>query len=274
MFVYQYQFGVLLVGTFFFPLLYISLRVLLQRTHISRFGRAIVRDASNKAVSTIQAILCVTSGAIIVANCHDDVMNDRHHLATDYAWFGCPYMLYDVWSMYDVHRRMFSHVEPAALLRHFLCRRGLFIVHHLVLLAVFFPLVVHFRHDRGDFFVGCFYLAEFSTPFVSARSILAKVYQKSSCVYLCNGLAMVVAFVVCRVALFPFMYWCYGQQVGLSIAQVVMSIPLKCNVGCATVLLLQLYWLSVMLVGTYQVICGSNNEIASQEKQNSKQSVS
>ena len=43
------------------------------------------------------------------------------------------------------------------------------------------------------------------------------------------------------------MFWRYSQQVNVSIWIVPFKIPIKCNIGCAALLVFQLYWLVVMI---------------------------
>ncbi|XP_023375032.1 protein FAM57A [Otolemur garnettii] len=98
------------------------------------------------------------------------------------------------------------------------------------------------RGNLGDFFVGCIFTAELSTPFVSLGRILIQLKQQHTLLYKVNGILTLATFLSCRILLFPFMYWSYGQQQGLSLLQVPFHIPFFCNVANAFLIAPQIYW--------------------------------
>jgi hypothetical protein len=77
--------------------------------------------------------------------------------------------------------------------------------------------------------------------------------MKHTWYYIAAGLSMIVSFLVSRVLVFPFLYWRYAVYAGLSLEQVPLWIPLKCNIGCLVILLPQLYWLFLMVRGAAKV---------------------
>ena len=68
--------------------------------------------------------------------------------------------------------------------------------------------------------------------------------------YVAAGLLMLASFFWSRLLVFPYLYWRYARHAGLTVGGVPAAIPLKCNVGCALILLPQLYWFWLMLRGT------------------------
>ncbi|XP_015684160.1 protein FAM57A-like, partial [Protobothrops mucrosquamatus] len=78
----------------------------------------------------------------------------------------------------------------------------------------------HLRGELGDFFVGCIFTAELSTPFVSLGKILIQVKMQDSLLHKINGILILVTFFLCRILLFPYMYWAYGRQMNLPIYEV------------------------------------------------------
>lgn len=64
----------------------------------------------------------------------------------------------------------------------------------------------HFRGELGDFFVGCIFTAELSTPFVSLGKILMQLKMQDTLLHKVNGILILVTFFLCRILLFPFMY--------------------------------------------------------------------
>ncbi|KAF6093685.1 hypothetical protein HJG60_004879 [Phyllostomus discolor] len=89
-------------------------------------------------------------------------------------------MVYDTCAMYlcewyrtrEQNRRDFR-----TIFRSYLSKNRLMITHHVAILLVLAP-IAQLRGDRGDFFVGCIYTAELSTPFVSLGKILIQARMK------------------------------------------------------------------------------------------------
>ncbi|XP_044286156.1 TLC domain-containing protein 3A isoform X2 [Varanus komodoensis] len=191
--------------------------------------------------------MATISGIVVICNCRD-VVNDRHWIAREYLWVVVSYMAYDIYAMYLCHWHKNTEKEPGggmyslASVQRFLRREKLMLTHHLFILLVLTPVASLLRGERGDFFVGCIFLAELSTPFVSLGKILMQLQMQDSLLHKVNGILVLVTFFLCRIALFPFMYWSYGQQVGLRLHLVPFHIPLLCNVANGLLIAPQLYW--------------------------------
>ncbi|KAM4844354.1 TLC domain-containing protein 3A isoform 2-T2 [Thomomys bottae] len=200
-----------------------------------------------RVVSSVQAVLATGSGILIIRSC-SNVISDRHWLAREYVWFVIPYMVYDIWAMYFCEwcRTSDQNLRYTLIFRNFLSQNRLMITHHVVILLILVPVAQKLRGDLGDFFVGCIFTAELSTPFVSLGRILIQHKQQHTLLYKVNGVLTLVTFLVCRILLFPFMYWSYGQQIGLSLFQVPFNIPFHCNVANIFLLAPQLYWFSLL----------------------------
>ncbi|XP_040311029.1 TLC domain-containing protein 3A [Herpailurus yagouaroundi] len=201
-----------------------------------------------RLVSSVQAVLATGSGIVIIRSCND-VITDRHWLAREYVWFLIPYMIYDSYAMYlcewyrtgDQSRR-----QSLTTFQSFLSKNRLMITHHAVILFVLVPVAQKLRGDLGDFFVGCIFTAELSTPFVSLGRVLIQLKQQHTLLYKVNGILTLTTFLCCRILLFPFMYWSYGQQQGLSLLQVPFNIPFYCNVANGFLIAPQIYWFSLL----------------------------
>ncbi|XP_024591818.1 protein FAM57A [Neophocaena asiaeorientalis asiaeorientalis] len=203
---------------------------------------------STRLVSSVQAVLATGSGIIIIRSC-SHVITDRHWLAREYVWFLIPYMIYDSYAMYlcEWYRtRDQSSKHPLTIFRNFLSKNRLMITHHAVILFVLVPVAQRLRGELGDFFVGCIFMAELSTPFVSLGRVLIQLKQQHTLLYKVNGILTLTTFFSCRILLFPFMYWSYGQQQGLSLLQVPFHIPFYCNVANAFLIAPQIYWFSLL----------------------------
>ncbi|XP_004635416.1 protein FAM57A isoform X1 [Octodon degus] len=196
-----------------------------------------------RVVSSVQAVLATGAGIIIIRSC-SDVVSDRHWLTREYVWFLIPYMVYDCYAMYFCDWCRIKDHTPghSFVFRNFLSQNRLMIMHHMVILFVLVPVAQKFRGDLGDFFVGCIFTAELSTPFVSLGRVLIQRKQQHTLLYKVNGIITLTSFFCCRILLFPFMYWSYGRQHGLSMLQVPYNIPFFCNVANAFLIAPQLYW--------------------------------
>ncbi|XP_042098553.1 TLC domain-containing protein 3A isoform X2 [Ovis aries] len=113
-------------------------------------------------------------------------------------------------------------------------------------LTLKFRASLKLRGELGDFFVGCIFTAELSTPFVSLGRILIQLKQQHTLLYKVNGILTLTTFFLCRILLFPFMYWSYGRQQGLSLLRVPFHIPFHCNVANAFLIAPQIYWFSLL----------------------------
>ncbi|KAB0401937.1 hypothetical protein E2I00_019351 [Balaenoptera physalus] len=167
-------------------------------------------------VSSVQAVLATGSGIIIIRSC-SHVITDRHWLAREYVWFLIPYMIYDSYAMYlcEWYRtRDQSSKHTLTIFRNFLSKNRLMITHHAVILFVLVPV--------------------------------AQLKQQHTLLYKVNGILTLTTFFLCRILLFPFMYWSYGQQQGLSLLQVPFHIPFYCNVANAFLIAPQIYWFSLL----------------------------
>ncbi|KAG8520122.1 Protein FAM57A [Galemys pyrenaicus] len=171
---------------------------------------------STRLVSSVQAVLATGSGIVVVRSCKD-VITDRHWLAREYVWFLIPYMVYDFYAMYlcEWYRtRDQNRKDPLTTFRNFLSKNRLMITHHAVILFVLVPVT--------------------------------QLKQQHTLLYKVNGIITLTTFLSCRILLFPFMYWSYGQQQGLNMFQVPFHIPFFCNVANAFLIAPQIYWFSLL----------------------------
>ncbi|XP_068440859.1 TLC domain-containing protein 3A-like [Clinocottus analis] len=241
-------------GAVVFPGLFFSFRTLLRRW-FTRWSEADVVCVSERLVSAIHACLATAAGLIIVVSTCRDVLTDSHWLANEFALFGAPYMGYDIGAMYLTHYHVQKARGRSELYDHhslqtakaFLSKNRMMVLHHLALLFVFLPVALFFRQGLGDFFIGCLFIIEFSTPFVSVGKILIQLGLDDTRLHRVNGVAVLVSFFLCRILVFPFMYWMYGRRFGIPLHRVALSLPLQCNVGNLAILTPQVYWFTLLL---------------------------
>ncbi|XP_029375047.1 smoothelin-like protein 2 isoform X3 [Echeneis naucrates] len=170
---------VLACGAVVFPGLFFAFRRILPCV-FRHWSDADVVLVSERLVSSIHAIMATTAGVIIVSSCLGNVIDNRHWLATYFViWYGVPYMTYDLFAMYLSHYHRFrvkGHEEykqhSLRTVNSFVRKEFLLVLHHIALLTILLPVTLFFRKDQGDFFIGCLFLTELSTPFVSLGKIL------------------------------------------------------------------------------------------------------
>ncbi|XP_034883513.1 TLC domain-containing protein 3A isoform X2 [Mirounga angustirostris] len=171
----------LALGSLFFPGLFALCTWGLRRARPAWSDSDCVM-ISTRLVSSVQAVLATGSGIVIIRSC-SDVITDRHWLAREYVWFLIPYMIYDSYAMYlcEWYRtRDQNHRHSLTTFRNFLSKNRLMIAHHAVILFALVPVAQRLRGDLGDFFVGCIFMAELSTPFVSLGRVLIQTHPVTS----------------------------------------------------------------------------------------------
>uniref|UniRef100_A0A3Q3JM80 TLC domain-containing protein n=1 Tax=Monopterus albus TaxID=43700 RepID=A0A3Q3JM80_MONAL len=185
---------VLACGAIVFPGLFFAFRRILPCV-FKHWSDADVVLVSERLVSTIHAIMATTSGVIVVSSCQSNVIDSRHWLVTSFViWYGVPYMTYDLFAMYLSHYHRFRVEGYEDYQRHslrtinsFIRREFLLVLHHIALLTTLLPVTLFFRKDQGDFFIGCLFLTELSTPFVSLGKILIQLGFQNCWLHKANG---------------------------------------------------------------------------------------
>lgn len=248
------MFTALACGAVVFPGLFFGFRTLLRR-RFTHWSEADVVCVSERLVSSVHACLATAAGITIVVSTCKDVITDSHWLANGFALFGAPYMAYDIGAMYlsnyhvqkvKGHSELYSgHSLQTA--KAFLSKNRMMVLHHVALLLIFMPITLFFRHGLGDFFIGCLFIIEFSTPFVSIGKILIQLGLDDTWLHRVNGVAVLLSFFTCRILVFPFMYWMYGRRFGIPLYQVAFHLPMQCNVGNLAILAPQVYWFTLLL---------------------------
>ncbi|KAG3259595.1 family with sequence similarity 57 member B, transcript variant X1 [Ictidomys tridecemlineatus] len=250
------------LGCVFFPVFFAVLRWGLQNyTKLQMEAREAVLVAS-KLVSSVQAIMASTAGYIVSTSCKH-IIDDQHWLSSAYTQFAVPYFIYDIYAMFLCHwhkhqvkghggdddGRRGARGSTWAVVRGYLHKEFLMVLHHAVMVLVCFPVSVVWRQGKGDFFLGCMLMAEVSTPFVCLGKILIQYKQQHTLLHKVNGALMLLSFLCCRVLLFPYLYWAYGRHAGLPLLAVPLAIPAHVNLGAALLLAPQLYWFFLICRG-------------------------
>ncbi|KAJ7990283.1 hypothetical protein DPEC_G00298710 [Dallia pectoralis] len=246
-------------GTAFFPGLFLISRKVLQ-SYFKSWNDADVVVVSQRLMSSTYAILATIVG-FVVATASSDVMSETHRLTNDFVWFAAPYKAFDIYAMYlsnyhcqkvkghDAYREHSLHTVWLFLLRH-----PLLVVHHIALLTVFTPVTLFLRTGLGgDFFIGCFFMAEFSTPFVSLGQVLIQFGLEDSWLHTVNGVMALLSFFICRILVFPYMYWVYSQQYLIPFHEVPFHLYLHCNLANLSILAPQIYWFALLCRKAYRL---------------------
>lgn len=64
---------------------------------------------------------------------------------------------------------------------------------------------------------------------------------------------VLLTFFMCRIALFPYMYWAYGQHYGIPLYSVPFHLPLSTNLGNSCILAPQVYWFVLLCRKGYRL---------------------
>ena len=275
--------GEFLVGLIFFPSIFLVCEILL---HHSKTGRELcehykinnngIHDISNKVTSSTFALLACTIGWFVNQQCTGDVMRDRFYILDNYLIFGVSYFFYDVISMYLVYNTLTKDNVTVSYseVTQFLSDRPLIVFHHILVPLIGFPALMYFRNGYGDCLLGTSFMIEASTPFVSLRVILVHLNMKvdkidnplrliyilysfilqESLVYMVNGIMMLLSFFLCRVMLFPILYWWYSNVLDISLISTIISIPCWVHAATFSLWFPQLFWFNKMLKGSLKVI--------------------
>lgn len=73
-------------------------------------------------------------------------------------------------------------------------------------------------------------------------SLFPQLKLQDSLLHKVNGILILATFFLCRILLFPFMYWAYARDMAMPIYEVPFRIPFHCNVANALLIAPQLYW--------------------------------
>ncbi|XP_008468963.1 protein FAM57A [Diaphorina citri] len=212
-----------------------------------------VYDICVKSVSALQAFLACLFACLVV-------MEDRCNMKNNfiaysrwidfYTWFGLPYFFYDIVVMYKAYTMEHGYMD----VQTFILRNKIIFLHHLFIPTVGLLGVMTLRRKFGDCVFMFLYTMEFSTIFVNIRLILHRLRMTSSVLYFANGIAMLVSFFICRIVLLPYMFYAYIKLFDLSVLDAIKNIPLVCHFTIALFMILQVYWLGLMLRVTARLL--------------------
>ncbi|KAJ8250926.1 hypothetical protein GJAV_G00214830 [Gymnothorax javanicus] len=258
--------AILIAGSVFFPGLFLLSKRCLRRIPGRSWSEGDAVIVSARLVSSIQAIMASSAGYIIATSCKD-IVEDQHWLTSSYILFAVPYFVYDIYAMFMCYWYKLwvkgHEVDegPEALraaLSSYLRREFLMVLHHVVMVTVCFPVSVFWRQGKGDYFQGVMFLAELSTPSVCLGKILIQYKQQHTLLHKVNGGLMLVTFFICRVLLFPYLYYAYSRYASIPFYMVPLSVPWQCNLGAAVLMAPQLYWFCLICRGAFRLFTGSS----------------
>lgn len=123
----------------------------------------------------------------------------------------------------------------------------LMVFHHMFIGSYGLIVLSSWRGGLGDCVFSFMFLMEFSTPFVSFRSVLSILNLKKSKLYFINGLLMLITFTVFRIVMLPALLYYYSTVVNLSFIQALIKLPLGCQLSIVALFLPQFYWFNLMI---------------------------
>ncbi|XP_041320736.1 ceramide synthase-like, partial [Pyrgilauda ruficollis] len=81
----------------------------------------------------------------------------------------------------------------------------------------------------------------------------AQFRRQHTALHKLNGVALLVTFLLCRVLLFPYLYWAYGRHRGLPLLRVPAALPPAYNAAAAAMAAPQLYWFGLICRGAWRL---------------------
>ncbi|XP_030847184.1 TLC domain-containing protein 3A-like [Strongylocentrotus purpuratus] len=164
--------------------------------------------------------------------------------------FATSYWFYDVVAMYMVYCREKQLMETtwSTSLRRFLREHPLVCVHHVLVAAGGYPLVLHYRFGKAAFMIACVQVTELSTPFINIRKILIKHCSMDSMMFKVNTVVALATFFLTRIVLFPNLYVIYAYSYHLTLWEVATSMYFGCHLVMFCVTLMQVTWFVGLLL--------------------------
>lgn len=123
----------------------------------------------------------------------------------------------------------------------------LMVFHHMFIGSYGLIVISSWRGGLGDCVFSFMFMMEFSTPFVSFRSILSILNLKKTKLFFINGLLMLLTFTVFRILMLPALLYHYSSVVNLTFIQALMKLPLGCQLSIIALFLPQFYWFNLMI---------------------------
>ncbi|XP_019716898.1 protein FAM57B-like [Hippocampus comes] len=239
-------------GVVTFAGLYVGFRKVFRGT-FTRWSDADVLIVSERLLDAIHASLATATGVITATSCKR-IMTDSHWVLSEFLVFGYPYSAIDLYATYMSHYhtqklRGNSMYDKHSLitLKAFLSHYWLTVLHHLGVLGILLPVGMFYRRGLGDFFVGCLFITELSVAFVAISKIIVQVGLENTRLHKINSILVLITFVMCRILIFPYMYWKYGRDFGIPLHKVPSHLPWHCNAGNLAILVPQVYWFYLQL---------------------------
>uniref|UniRef100_A0A8C2CUK2 TLC domain containing 3Ba n=1 Tax=Cyprinus carpio TaxID=7962 RepID=A0A8C2CUK2_CYPCA len=249
--------SILAAGSIFFPGLFLLSKRFLKHAPGLKWSEKDAVIVSSRLVSSVQAIMASSAGYIIACSC-EDIIEDQHWLTSSYILFAEE-----------------SEAKPMrSAISGYLRREFLMVLHHVVMVTVCFPVSVFWRQGKGDYFQGVMFLAELSTPSVCLGKILIQYKQQHTLLHKVNGALMLVTFFICRVLLFPYLYYAYGRYASIPFYMVPLSVPWQCNAGAALLMAPQVYWFSLICRGAFRLFTRASRHKAAPSSKDSEPKTS
>ena len=233
--------GYFFLGTLTWPLAFLFFKFLFNDSVVASYSVSIFHGALTSMAGVITCKL-TDSLDLIYGRAILESLSDNFSFVDLYASFSISYFAFDMVFLWKISDK----ISSAAL--------RTFIGHHIYVLFLTL-VVIFFRNGKGDYFIGCFFIFEFSNIFQNLRAILSHLGWKNSRLYVVNGVLMMISFFFCRLYMVYYMYSSYASYKSLdSVFGAFLTLPVVCNVGTASITLLQVYWWVLMVQGAAKLI--------------------
>lgn len=123
----------------------------------------------------------------------------------------------------------------------------LMVFHHMFIGSYGLIVISSWRGGLGDCVFSFMFLMEFSTPFVSFRSILSILKLKKTKLFFINGLLMLITFTIFRILMLPALLFHYSTVIKQTFVQALINLPLGCKLSIVALFLPQFYWFNLII---------------------------
>jgi hypothetical protein len=206
----------------------------------------LVAEVSEKCVGILHAANCTVMSYLIIRETEHDVMNAKSPLLIPFVQFSVTYFVYDLVAMYIsfASREGNKGIPLSGKIWKYFKRRHAFIIHHIILVGLGYPLAVHYsiRNGTGDFFIACFCIGEFTNHFISGSHILRLLGYQKSVIFKVNAVLLVLSFLLSRILILPYMYAQYFKQEATPWMESLQRMPRICHIGMTLIAVFQVFW--------------------------------
>lgn len=210
------------------------------KNKMKKFPYSVVCEHSNRILSIIHGICCT----IIFLKVLFDT--DSVHTMLPYydycLYLTLGYEFYDIVCLIYMDTLYKEDEKKDKQVSH--SRIGLAIFfHHFFCIVSCLLYLRNGTKPMGSFLVAAMFFMEFSSIFMHIRWLLLTNSLKETTLFVINTLCLLVAFLITRIAIWPYLINKLATQLNTTHIDAFNSIPIECKVGISFLVVINFYWL-------------------------------